>query len=63
VTNIWQHWPKAKPKTAGHVKIAQSKDQGCQIGFLTPNLTNLAFLEAIGVKKIVGSFSSIFGFF
>jgi len=33
-------------KRAGHEK-------GCQIGFLTPNLTNLAFLEAVGVKKIV----------
>ena len=33
-------------KRAGHEK-------GCQIGFLMPNLTNLAFLEAVGVKKIV----------
>jgi len=37
-----------------------------RLAFLTPNLKNLAFLEAVGVKKIVwlfGFFFSIFGFF
>jgi len=37
-----------------------------RLAFLTPNFTNFAFLEAVGVKKIVwlfGFFFSIFGFF
>jgi len=45
------------------VRTAQSSQtqsrQGCQIGFFTPNFTNLAFLEVVGVKKIVW----LFGFF
>jgi len=42
---------------------AASAPQGCQISFFDANLTNLTFLETVGVKKLFGFFSSIYGFF
>jgi len=42
---------------------AASAPQGCQIGFFDANLTNLTFLETVGVKKLFGFISSIYGFF
>jgi len=33
-----------------------------RLAFLTPNFTISAFLEALGVKKLFGFFSAIFGF-
>jgi len=41
---------------------ATSALQGCQIGFFDANLTNLTFLETVGVKKLFGFFSSIMAF-
>ena len=49
-----------------HRSFSWLSASGLQIGFLTPNFTNVAFLEVVGVKKIAwlfGFFSSIFGFF
>jgi len=42
---------------------AASAPQGCQIGLFDANLTNLTFLETVGVKQLFGFFSSIYGFF